>query len=504
MNQLFRYDFLIVGSGFAGSIAALALAKSGFDVCLIEKKRHPRFAIGESSTPVADMILRDLADRYDLPFLKQISRYKEWQKHHPEVTCGLKRGFSYYFHQKEKPFRSDRNHTNELLVAASKNDENSDTNWLRSDVDHFLVKQVKKTEAGYFDQTAIKQISRENNIQSWKVVAERKKETLKLQAKWIIDATGSPAFSEAFFETTSTSNSFETDSLALYSHFENTGHWHSYLKQHDFHLEDYPFNPDHSALHHLIDEGWIWMLRFNNDLLSSGLMIDAGQNKSDLSRSPEVTWEKIISTYPSVKKLFENKKAAKSPGQFYQTRRLQRSLNKTFGDGWVALNHTAGFVDPLHSTGIAHTLAGLEKLLNIFTNAADDEHIHQKLRKTEKYFYRELALIDLMVSSCYLSRSHFELFTAASMLYFIASVRYERARLKGNIPDTFLCAGESDLAEIVVQSHQEIRRLNNRDIEEYEIQHVIQNIRDRIAPFNTAGLMDPSKKNMYSHTAVKL
>lgn len=504
MKQPFSNDFLIVGSGFAGSIAALALAKSGFDVCLVEKKQHPRFAIGESSTPVADMILRDLADLYDLPFLKQISRYGEWQKHHPEVTCGLKRGFSYYFHQKEKPFRSDRNHTNELLVAASKNDENSDTNWLRSDVDHFLVKRVEESEADYFDQTDIKQISRESSTQSWKIVGERKKETLELQSKWIIDATGSPAFSEAFFDTTSTSSSFETNSLALYSHFENTDQWYTYLQQHAFHLEDYPFNPDHSALHHLIDEGWIWMLRFNNDLLSAGLVIDADQNKVDLDTSPEVTWDKIISTYPSLKKLFKNKKIATSSGQFYQTHRLQRSLNKTFGDGWVALNHTAGFVDPLHSTGIAHTLAGLEKLLNIFTTAAGDEHIHQKLRRTEKYFYEELALIDLMVSSCYMSKSHFELFTVASMLYFITSVRYEQDRLKGNTPHTFLCAGESDLAEIVVQSHYEIRRLQNTDFTESDIQKVVQHIQDRIAPFNTAGLMDPSKKNMYSHTAVKL
>ncbi|MFN3467629.1 MAG: FAD-dependent monooxygenase, partial [Candidatus Brocadiales bacterium] len=36
------YDVVVVGSGPAGSIAAHALARDGFQVALIEKKIHPR------------------------------------------------------------------------------------------------------------------------------------------------------------------------------------------------------------------------------------------------------------------------------------------------------------------------------------------------------------------------------------------------------------------------------------------------------------------------------
>ena len=35
----------------------------------MEKGRHPRFAIGESSTPVANLVLEGLARTYDLPRL---------------------------------------------------------------------------------------------------------------------------------------------------------------------------------------------------------------------------------------------------------------------------------------------------------------------------------------------------------------------------------------------------------------------------------------------------
>ena len=68
-KQIKEYDILIAGSGFAGSLLALILDRCGFRVCLVEKYRHPRFAIGESSTPIADMVLRELSKRYDIPWL---------------------------------------------------------------------------------------------------------------------------------------------------------------------------------------------------------------------------------------------------------------------------------------------------------------------------------------------------------------------------------------------------------------------------------------------------
>ena len=90
-----------------------------------------------------------------MPWLYDFSRYGSWQKAHPEIVCGLKRGFSFFKHQPGKEFFTDEDHTNELLVAASANDEVSDTNWLRSDFDNFLVTQVKESGIDYFELTEI-------------------------------------------------------------------------------------------------------------------------------------------------------------------------------------------------------------------------------------------------------------------------------------------------------------------------------------------------------------
>ena len=502
-NQTDFYDYLIAGSGFAGSITAMALANSGYRVCLLEKNEHPRFAIGESSTPIADMILRGLADRYNLPFLKKLSRYGEWQKNYPEVICGLKRGFSYYPHQSGKEFESDRFHSNELLVAASVNNRNSDTNWLRSDVDHFLVRQAEKTELDYFDNTTVKSVKRIKNKNLWTISAARDAVQMQLKCKWIIDATGSPLFSETFFGTKSSASGFSTNSRAIYTHFENAGLWNQYLEERNFITDDYPYNPDDSALHHITEEGWIWMLRFNNNLLSAGLVFDCNKDEFPRYDPAKKTWDSVIQKYPSLFEIFSNAIIAGQPGKFYKTSRLQRKLNKIYGDGWIALNHTAGFADPLHSTGIAHTLSGIEKVLNVCINVQDETEKKKYLKKMEEDFFLELSFLDTLISICYQSAGNFKLFKAAVMLYFIATIKYESSRLKGRTPETFLCAGDFELQKLAEKTAREINFFSAGK-SEFDINELVSKIRSWISPFNSAGLMDPEKMNMYHHTAVKL
>ncbi|WP_234572123.1 NAD(P)/FAD-dependent oxidoreductase [Rhodohalobacter sp. 614A] len=499
-----KFDFMVVGSGFSGSITAMALKNSGYSVCLVEKEKHPRFAIGESSTPIADMILRDLADQYNLPILKKLSRYGEWQKNYPEIVCGLKRGFSYYQHKNREKFHSDENHSRELLVAASKNDQNSDTNWLRSDVDHFLVKNAVETGVTYFDQTEIDKLSRNANDKKWSVFLDSSGALEEIECNWLIDATGGPNFSAKFFKTESTSTGFETNSSAIYSHFKHVPHWLKHLHNHGFKTSDYPYNPDYSALHHLIEEGWIWMLRFNNDLLSAGILLDHNHNELNADIEPEKQWNTIIGKYPSLKTLFKDAEIAEIPNRYFGTPRLQRRLDKLFGNGWVVLPHTAGFVDPLHSTGIAFTLSGVEKILKLFTSNLSEKDQIKCLGNYQDKVFNELFFIDLLVSISYKTRNHFDLFSASTMLYFIASIRYEQSRLRGEIPDTFLCAGEPEIRELIQQSFNEIKSSNMDAISDGEIQNLIQRIRKRIEPYNSVGLMNPDLKNMYKHTAVEL
>src|SRR6056297_229035 len=498
-----NYDFLIAGSGFAGSVTALCLKSAGFSVCLVEKDKHPKFSIGESSTPIADMILRDLADTYDLPQLKKLSRYGSWQTHYPNVTCGLKRGFSYYKHSVNQPFQSTPDHSHELLVAASTDNKNSDTQWYRPDTDQLFVQMVKDAGIDYLDRTIIKRVIK-SDAGHWLVDAGQNGSSTEIKAGFIIDGTGSPDFSGRFFGTTSSDQDFRTNTRAVFSHFENVPEWKSYLDEHEFNTDDYPYHPDHSALHHLLEPGWLWMLRFKDGLLSAGLVLDGSQT-NEMSASEE--WDHVLSKYPSLHTLFSSSTVAKLPGQIIKTGRLQRRLNRMSGDGWAALHHTGGFVDPLHSTGIAHSLAGVEKLVSILINTQkNDVQRRARLSAYQSSFFSELTLIDQLVAGCFKSRHHFGLFAACSMLYFTCTVYYEQSRLSGKIPDHFLGADQRGITTLVQNCYSRLSEMlkGNSSQASGEISAFVSLVSDQIKPFNSVGLMDSSKKNMYEHTAVTL
>src|SRR5687767_14019594 len=149
------HDVAIMGSGFGGSIMAMVARRLGRSVILLERGQHPRFAIGESSTPLANLLIEEIADCYSLPKLKLLSKWGTWQQAYPQVACGLKRGFTFYFHQRGQPWCPRPDRSNELLLAASPHDQIADTHWYRPDFDHLLVQQAQAEGADYTDNLQI-------------------------------------------------------------------------------------------------------------------------------------------------------------------------------------------------------------------------------------------------------------------------------------------------------------------------------------------------------------
>src|SRR6185312_235582 len=151
--------------------------------------------------------------------------------------------------------------------------------------------------------------------------------------------------------------------FAVFSHLDDVPKWTAKLRENGIPTGDFPYDPDDSALHQVLDEGWMWMLRFNDRRISLGFTLDL--NKSAYTGlSADQVWEDTLKRYPSLGALFSGISLSSIPGRMIRSERLQRRLDKCYGDGWAALPHTVGFVDPLFSSGIAHTLSGIEKLVN--------------------------------------------------------------------------------------------------------------------------------------------
>ena len=185
-------------------------------------------------------------------------------------------------------------------------------------------------------------------------------------------------------------------------------------------------------------------------------------------------------------------------------------MSQAAGDNWALLPHTFGFIDPLHSTGIAQSLRGIERLVAILREHWRQPTLPAALAKYSATLDREIGLIDKLVSGCYLARRNFRLFTAFAMLYFAATTISEHRRamaLAGqaepfDIFAGFLLADDLAFRRLVEAAWQRVRDLASRaNVSESDIAGFESLVAAGIEPYNIAGLCDPAVANMYRYTA---
>jgi FADH2 O2-dependent halogenase len=479
-----RADVAIIGSGFSGSVLAWILAKQGMRVTLIDATTHPRFAIGESSTPIADMLLRRLGQTYQISELESLSTWATWQQDHPDLACGRKRGFSYYRHTRGEPFREPREGDRSLLVAASPNDSLADTHWYRQDVDQFFF--ARAIQAGASDLTDHRVVAHEVLSDSKFTIDCQGEKLVTVESEWVIDASGQAGVLAKLTGVADLTDQLRTHTHCVYGHYANVGSWTEHLRQSGIETANDPFNADDAAQHHLLESGWLWMLRFNNAITSVGWTAPISTKPA----SSDLDW----SAYPSLASLFHDAELVGPDGGLRRSRRLQRLLDPVIDDRRIMLPTAAVTIDPLHSTGIAHALAGVERVARIISESDSRERVAMVGRYRQAVL-DETSMLDQLVSTAYETMDDFPRFTAACMLYFAGAIRCEERYQRGETPTQLWNADEAEFVEFVKWASE---KLVDRESGEFQ-----DEIRQRLQPWNTAGLMDRAVANRYAYTATK-
>lgn len=482
------FDIAIVGSGFAGSLLAMIARRLGHDVVLLERFKHPRFAIGESSTPLANLLLEEISTRYDLPRLLPLSKWGSWQRAYPEIACGLKRGFTFYHHTLGRPFLADPNRSDQLLVAASPHDGIADTHWYRADFDHFLVREAQQLGAGYFDEVKL-------NGLSWCadeaiIEGERLGRRLSLRARFVFDATGPRGFLHRALKLPERPFKNLIATQGLYSHFTGV------RRLTDNHVgatgETPPYPVDDAAVHHVFDGGWIWVLRFNNGLTSAGVAAtDELAHELNFPAGAQA-WKRLLLRLPTVREQFAE---AQPQFPFVHAPRLSFRSGIITGPGWALLPSAAGFVDPLLSTGFPLTLLGIARLAEAIEHHWGSPRFSSVLRTYEAETVEELATAERLVAALYSSLNDFPLFTSLSLLYFAAASYTEAARRLGRpqLAGSFLL---NDRPFFSFQSRSCLKRAQHRPISA-ERTELMEQIQHAIEPFDIAGLGNHSRRNWH-------
>jgi len=496
-------DVAILGAGFGGSLMALVLKRIGLRPVLLDRGAHPRFAIGESSTPIADLVLRDLAIRYDLPRILPLAKYGTWKETYPDIVCGLKRGFSYFEHRPGEAFVPRADHANELLVAASSDDASSDTHWLRSDVDSFFAREAVAAGVPYFDRTQVMVESQG----PWRLAGTRTgkeaPEPVSITAKFLIDGTGEGGMLTRHLGLEDHSSQLQTHSRSIFAHFAGVKRWGDCLTEWGGRgtLDDHPYPCDGAAVHQVLPDGWMWQLRFDNDITSVGFMLDPRRCPLDTAISPTEEWASLLKRYPAIGEQLARATIVAPEGGLKRTGRVQRWIGRAAGPTWALLPHAAGFIDPLNSTGIAHSLCGIERLGRLFERHWGRETFSDELADYARAVSRETEFIDELISGYYESMPDFEFFTTYSMLYFAMVTSFEQGRVTGTQPieTAYMGADQPERWNVARAVRSRLRETIGRG--PAGLRSFQNDLAQAISPYNIAGLCDPAVQNMYRYTA---
>ncbi len=500
MSAPLEADVAIVGSGFAGSLLALALRRQGRTVVMLERGRHPRFAIGESSTPLCNLLLEELADRYDLPRIRPLSKWGTWQSAYPQIGCGLKRGFSFFRHETGERFTDGDDHARQLLVAASPHDRVADTHWYRPQVDAFLAGEAVAAGALLLDETRVDAVH--FGAAEVRLEGERHGQRVSARVRFVVDASGPRGFLWKALSLHERPFRWLPPTQALYSHFESVARFEDsaglgrLAKPAD---PPAPYPLDDGALHHVFDGGWIWVLRFANGLTSAGAALtDARAAQLSLAEGAPA-WARLLSELKAVHAQFAE---ARPTLPFVHAPRLAFRSDVVCGDRFALLPSAAGVIDPLLSTGFPLALLGIQRLAAIFERhwplgeeaggaSASAAALTQYADDTQ----RELDATERLVAALYATMGDFALFKRLSLLYFAAASFSETARRLGRpelCPGFLLCNHErfgpesAACAEAALSRPEGILR-----------QELLDRIDRAIEPFDVAGLGDRTRRDWY-------
>ena len=480
------YDIAVLGSGFAGSLTAMIARRLGRSVVMLERGRHPRVVIGESSTPLSNLLLEELSDRYRLDEVRPLCKWGLWQQAHPEMACGLKRGFTFYHHRLDRPADPDPERRDQLLVAASPHDRIADTHWYRADFDQFLVQAAQRADVEYFDEVRLERFTDHDSH----VVLEgtRQGQPLTIRARFVVDATGPRGFLHRALGLGELPLPGMPATQSLYSHFTGVGR----LSDAQPPADNPPYPPDDAAVHHIFPGGWIWVLQFSNGITSAGVAAtDAVASQLGLAEG-RPAWDRLIDRIPALLEQF----AGSRPNlPFTHIPRLGFRSAVIAGRNWALLPSAAGFVDPLLSTGFPLTLLGVQRLAAILEADPGPDERAWRLREYAAQTDAELLAVNGLAAALYASMDNFPVFTDITMLYFAAVSYAETAHRLGRpqLAPSFLLhdhpALGPDMQRLIARSHT-IRTAE-------ESAQFSQDVRRAIEPINVAGLCDPRRRNWY-------
>jgi len=326
---------------------------------------------------------------------------------------------------------------------------------------------------------------------------ERAGRRITVRARFIVDASGPRGFLSRVLGLPERSFENFPRTQGLYSHFSDVKRWEDLAAVSNKSTgAEPPYPVDAAAVHHVFEGGWIWVLRFNNGIVSAG--VAAREELADELRFGEgaPAWDRLLGRLPALREQFAT---ATPQFPFVHARQLSFRTGAIAGGGWALLPSAAGFVDPLLSTGFPLTLLGVARLAQLLATDWNGPAFEEGVGDYARLTLEELDVTARLVGALYVTMNDFPLFAALSLLYFAAASFSETARRldRPQLAEGFLLYRHPRFGAELRSCCERARRSRENRLTAPARAELIDDIYRAIEPIDVAGVCDRSRRNWH-------
>jgi FADH2 O2-dependent halogenase len=490
-----KYDVAVIGSGMGGSACALVLAKLGYDVMLIERGTHPRFALGESGTPALSRKMRFISRTYGIPELEEMATYDGIKASGNGVLCGPKEMFQYFVHQKGQTTPGQFGPFPEVIVQTPE----VDAQYNRAASDKHLVDIAMKYGVEYSDETSVENI--EFNDEQVDLVCKKGGKDFSVACKFVVDATGFNSIIGKKHGLKLQGDAVDTPlkSRCIFTHFKDIGAFDDVIRSDSRYDDISPVPRSRSTQHHCFDGGWIWFIPFDNGVTSVGVNLDIDSYPMNDKEASTEFWE-IIEQYPMVNDMLKGRETLMP---FIKTGRLQFINKEIVGDRWAMLPASAYGLDAWFSTGLAATFLSVHRLADELHKKIlpKNEFDRELLLDYEKAIQKEYFHIAKMVDGMYKTFKHYDIFKNYCFFCFMGTESYMAKGGAGKAMDLdhlLLSAGDKEFVEKFESIYEKVIQYSKDEtVSDEDVEALGKFIREDMEPFNFRKYGSPEMQGVH-------
>jgi flavin-dependent dehydrogenase len=316
-----NFDVIIIGGGPAGTTVGGKLAQRGRKVLILEREKFPRFHIGESITAFGFTVFKELGVYDELEAMNEVKKmgleFVLWDK-----------AFKVYF-ARESP-QGPRRWAFQMA---------------RGKMDKVLLDNARRLGVDVREEHLVKRVlfdgERAVGVE-YKDYSHGPSEELKTaHANWIVDASGQGALINHQLRDNWYADPLLEYKMAVFSHWRG-----------DIEVKNTEDELNFKLCVHRNRRDWAWYIPVAKDTLSLGVVLSQQTVKDEAqTKSLEQIFYDYARDIPFISDILKNP-SLKTVEKFRVVRDYSYRSTRYYGDHWVIVGDSAGFIDPIFSTGL--------------------------------------------------------------------------------------------------------------------------------------------------------